>query len=112
MPTLDKKKIEKNKKRKKRIFAFWVLLCIVSAPIVVEALDVFLAGILGKNFGTFNFDFNYLRCLISLVTQKNRMMQGVLYEVCLLLTYLYESSMAAPKSVQTATVQVAFNAAR
>lgn len=109
MPTLDKKKIEKNKKRKKRVFAFWVLLCILSAPIVAEVLDVFLAGILGKNFGTFDFDFNYLRCWKLLVTQKNRLVLCGLYAVCILLIYLYESSMEAPKSVQTATVQVTHN---
>lgn len=107
MSTLETKKIEERKKKKKCVA--WIIIClfVLSAPIVIEATNGFLAGILGKNFGKFEFDFNYINCCRRLLTEKIRLVLFGIYAMAALLTYLYESHMATPIIGTTSTVEVA-----
>lgn len=105
MATLNNEEIKKKKKRRRNAVIMLVLLILVFSPWIAEALDGGLRGIF--NYGKFDFDFNYIKCLKELLVQKNRivMVGGVL--LFAVGFFIMNLSIANPTITSGKTVEVA-----
>lgn len=106
MATLNNDEIRRGRK-KRRIF--WMIMCIMlilMAPLLGEVLDKTMNGLF-REFGSFEYDFDYQECLILLLVQPQRKILVVLSYVVFAIAVFMSSSLVQPSIVKIETQEVA-----
>ena len=106
MSTLHSGTIKKNKRRKMIGYVVGIVLLLGLSPLIVEALNGFLNGTI-KDFGNFQFDFNYVSCVKLLIAEKVRRILLLAFMLLFSCFYVLSCTNATPNLSQTATKEVA-----
>lgn len=97
------------KRRRKKRFIFWLITCgilLVIAPLIGEILDKTMIGLF-REFGNFEYTFNYRECLTLLLMQRQRQALVLVLYLGLALAIYISNSTVQPNIVKVETIEVA-----
>ncbi len=106
MATLSKRKLRKTKNKKKKLFLAVLFIAIVLAPLLGELLDQGAVGIF-RNFGVFEFDFSYFRCLHELILKPNRLILVLAFYLLFAAWIYFTGGYLSPRIEEVETREVA-----
>lgn len=106
MASLNKESIQGEKRSRRNAVWMLILLMLAISPWVAEILNGLIRGLL-RDFGNFNFNFNYFECLQLLFMEKIRILLAGAFLLIVTCLFILNLSISNPTVTNARTVQVA-----